>query len=387
MVDVRLGIWYNSVEFSPISGASALQRGADFSGGKAFFLLSIILPVGSPCRKAGDSRRDSFFGIMARQMEIECPPEETVVKSNQLVKAKTPFTKLEHRVVAALIAQLEKDQNDFGMQTVSLRGITEMSGYNSTDLFRNAKRLCDNLVEKSVGVQSESTSGERTYRALPIFNECQYVEQEGVIKAEFNRKMKPLLLQLKKRFTMYWLPYYLRLPSRHSMRIYELLKMREGLRTLRISVQEFREILGIEDKYKQFSTMRHHVIEKSRERIAEFTDVRFTYEVERDGRTPVGLRFFIHDQEAEGRKQLGDRERNTEYNYDTGEESDLRFDVRTLFLQNRTQAEIEALDEEEVTELYETTKALAQEKNPGAGASVLASETLRLMERKWKEAT
>lgn len=191
LVDVGLGIWYNSVEFSPISGASALQRGADFSGGKAFFLLSIILPVGSSCRKVEGPRTDPFFGIMSRQMEIECPPEETVVKSNQLVKAKTPFTKLEHRVVAALIAQLEKDQDDFGMQTVSLRGITEMSGYNSTD----------------------------------------------------------------------------------------------------------------------------------------------------------------------------------------------------LFLQNRTQAEIEALDEEEVTKLYETTKALAQQKNPGAGESVLASETLRLMERKWKEAT
>lgn len=57
--------------------------------------------------------------------------------------------------------------------------------------------------------------------------------------------------------------------------------------------------------------------------------------------------------------------------------------VRTLFLQNRTQEEIESLDDGEIDELIEDAKASAQESNPGAGESVLASEALRLMERKW----
>lgn len=321
---------------------------------------------------------------MDEQLEIESQEEEAVVKSNRLVKAKTPFTTLEHRIVAALIAQLDREQDAFAMQTVSLRRITEMSESNSTELFRRARSLCDSLAKKSIGIQTGSRAEGRTYRALPIFSECRYVEQKGLIKAEFNRKMESLLLRLKDRFTMYGLPYFLRLPSRHSMRIYELLKMREGLGALRISVGELREILSVEDKYEQFSTLKYHVLEASRERIAEHTDIAFTYDVERDGQTPREVRFFIHDQE-EVPEGEGVPQRNTKLNYDTGVTGDLRFDVRTLFLQNRTQEEIESLDEETIEALYQRAHSRAQEDNPAGGKSVIASETLRLMEQRWSE--
>jgi plasmid replication initiation protein len=59
----------------------------------------------------------------------------------------------------------------------------------------------------------------------------------------------------------------------------ELLKMREGISVLRMSVEELREILGLENSYQYFSELKHHVIKKAQEEIREKTDIYFTYDI------------------------------------------------------------------------------------------------------------
>lgn len=315
------------------------------------------------------------------QLRLGSSPEETVVKSNQLIKAKTPFTKLEHRVVAALIAQLEKGQEAFSTQTVSLKDITDLSGVNSTELYRNASSLCDSLAQKSIGVQEEGKDGGRRYRAIPIFNECAYVERKGVIEAEFNNKMGDHLLELTGRYTMYGLPFFLRLSSRYSMRIYEMLKMREGLKELKISVEELREVLGLEDKYQQFSTMKHHVIEKSRAAISDRTDISFTYEVKREGQTPVRVFFYIRSQDE--KKQPDDDEtiRHRSYDYDRRtERKGVHLDPKKMFKADLSPDELSALTEDQLEKIHTDARSSVQD---GSGAVWTATETYRRMKESW----
>jgi plasmid replication initiation protein len=310
---------------------------------------------------------------------------ETVVKSNRMIKAKTPFTKLEHRVVASLISQIDRDQESFGTQRVSLRQIIERAGVSSTEIFRKAREICDRLVEKSVGICTYDEDRGRVYTAYTLFRQCRYVEQEGMIEAKFEGEMRPLLLQLKNRFTMYSLNCFLRLPSRHSMRVYELLKMREDLGAVRISVEEFRETLGLENSYDRFTDLRRHVIEKARQQIAECTDIEFTYKVEREGRVAEGLRFFPKRKgENSGGPEEAPPASQTDVNVDTGSERDLRFDVKTWFLKGLTQEEVRGLDDETLETIHEAARTEAKRRHPDAKKSVLASHTLRRMEEKWE---
>jgi len=96
---------------------------------------------------------------------------------------------------------------------------------------------------------------------------------------------------------MYRLQNFMQLGSQHSMRMYELIKMREGLRHLCLSVEELREILCCEHTYGRFSDFRRHVLERARTEIKDTCDAYYTYMVERDGRTPVRVRFLIHRRE------------------------------------------------------------------------------------------
>lgn len=314
------------------------------------------------------------------QLSLEHPPKETVVKSNKLVKAKTPFTKLEHRVVAALIAQLRKGQEAFSTQRVSLNEITDLAGISSTEIYRRAEDLCDSLAQKSVGVQEEEDGG-RVYRAIPIFSECAYVEDRGVIEAQFNSNMGQYLLQLTGRYTMYALPFFLQLRSRYAMRIYELLKMREGLKELKISVGELREILSLEDKYAPFSQLKHHVLEKARGSVRERTDIWFTYEVEREGQTPVRVVFYIKTQAGRQLEESPDPVRDRSFDYDEQtEERGVRLDPKTMFKSELEPEELSRLSGEELEELYSRARSEVEE---GAGEAWTASETLRRMRKIW----
>lgn len=319
------------------------------------------------------------------ESEPSADGRETVVKSNRMIKAKTPFTKLEHRVVASLISQIDRDQESFGTQRVSLRQIIERAGVSSTEIFRKAREICDRLVEKSVGICTYDEDRGRVYTAYTLFRQCRYVEQEGMIEAKFEEEMRPLLLQLKNRFTMYSLNCFLRLPSRHSMRVYELLKMREDLGAVRISIEEFRETLGLENSYDRFTDLRRHVIEKARQQIAECTDIEFTYKVEREGRVAKGLRFFVkRNGQDSNRPEEAPPASQTDVNVDTGSERDLRFDVKTWFLKGLTQEEVRGLDDETLETIHEAARTEAERRHPDAKKSVLASETLRRMEEKWE---
>jgi plasmid replication initiation protein len=236
------------------------------------------------------------------------PDADTVVKSNRLIRGRINWTKLEHRVVAMLVAQLKQEDDAFEMQRVHISDLMDPSQTSSRDIYNRAEEVCRKLLNQKVHVRTRTDDGRRMYQGYNCLSTCRYVEGSGYIEAKFNDDMKPFLLQLKRQFTMYRLQNFMQLGSQHSMRMYELIKMREGLRHLCLSVEELREVLCCEHTYERFSDFRRHVLERARTEIEDTCDAYYTYVVERDGRTPVRVRFLIHRSQENGPPPLVERE-------------------------------------------------------------------------------
>ena len=219
---------------------------------------------------------------------------DIVVKANQLIRGRINWTKLEHRVVAMLVAQLKKEDDSFKMQQVHISELMDMAQVSSRDIYDRAEEICRKLLNQKVHVRTSTEDGRRMYQGYNCLSTCRYVEGSGYIEAKFNDDMKPFLLQLKRQFTMYRLQNFMQLSSQHSMRVYELIKMREGLRYLCVSVEELREVLCCKHTYDRFSDFKRYVLERARTEIKETCDVYFTYKVERSGRTPEKVHFTIH---------------------------------------------------------------------------------------------
>ena len=247
--------------------------------------------------------------VPARSSEGGDPDRENiVVKANQLIRGRINWTKLEHRVVAMLVAQLKREDDAFEMQRVHISDLMDMSQTSSRDIYNRAEEVCRKLLNQKVHVRTRTEDGRRMYQGYNCLSTCRYVEGSGYIEAKFNDDMKPFLLRLKRHFTMYRLQNFMQLSSQHSMRMYELIKMREGLRHLCLSVEELREVLCCEHTYERFSDFRRHVLERARTEIKETCDAYYTYMIERDGRTPVRARFLIHRTREDGTPPLVERE-------------------------------------------------------------------------------
>jgi hypothetical protein len=227
--------------------------------------------------------------------------DDIVVKANQLIRGRINWTKLEHRVVAMLVAQLKREDDAFEMQRVRISDLMDMAQISSRDIYNRAEEVCRKLLNQKVHVRTRTEDGRRVYQGYNCLSTCRYVEGSGYIEAKFNDDMEPFLLQLKRQFTMYRLQNFMQLSSQHSMRMYELIKMREGLRHLCLEVEELREVLCCEHTYGRFSDFRRHVLERARTEIEETCDAYYTYVIERDGRTPVRVRFLIHRRGEEGK--------------------------------------------------------------------------------------
>lgn len=301
-----------------------------------------------------------------------------VVKSNRLVQSKMNWTKLEHRVVAALIAQLRQEDEEFEEQRVYIKDIADLSGRNGKSLYNQAEEICQKLLDQKIHVRTKTEDGRRRYKGYNCMSTCEYVEGSGYIEAKFNDDMRPFLLQLKRRFTQYNLRCFMRLSSQHSMRIYELLKMREGIKYLRLSVDELREILSCEHNYGRFTDFKRWVLEKAREELMEKADVFFNYKVEREGQTPVRVNFVIKKSEAKDeendpsliRTEENEEEESIGLKEPAADQSqEPNFNVFAMVLDEMTQSELDKRNEEEIQDAIDEARTQVEKQHPSIGAA------------------
>jgi len=310
-----------------------------------------------------------------------------VVKHNDLVKARSNLSKVEHRVIAMLIAQLDRDDESFGLQRIRIRDIIEKSKSSSQDLYSRGKEICQRLLNQQIHIQTEE-NGTRVYEGYNALDKIRYVEGDGCIEARFNDSMKPFLLELKRRFTIYQLEAFMQLGSRYSMRIYELLKMREDLRWMRMPIRQLRELLSCEDKYSRFGDFRRRVIDRAQSEIGESTDINFTYKVEREGQSPVRINFMIAPKDGsvseihpvettqnEGTQDIGvEAEEREEEERDEG----IQFNPYAMVLSGLTQEELSDITEEEIRAAIDEGKETAQAHNSSRSSAVQVAEAVRL---------
>lgn len=217
----------------------------------------------------------------------------TVYKSNDLVNARYDWTAMQHRVVLMLISQLDGEAEDFGEQEVPVADLVELGGQSSNAYGGLVAEAADALLGQTITIPSERPSrrGKRGKTTYNLFSRMRV--EEGRVFARFNLDMRPLLLQLKKRYTRYVLENALRFQSPYSVRLYEMAMQFSDLGHRTILVEDLRYMLMLEDKYPRFADFRRRVLDQATSEINEKTDLVVSFDVERKGQTPHAIKLYI----------------------------------------------------------------------------------------------
>ncbi|SDL30519.1 replication initiation protein [Siphonobacter aquaeclarae] len=213
-------------------------------------------------------------------------------KSNALVEAHYKFTIWETRVFAKMVSMIDWEDRDFKEYKIYFRDIIRdfglrRDGRTYEDLKEGARGLMSKIIKLKV-----KTDGIYETLETPIIGgiktpddvhrkivQSKRLDDDRVyLKVSFHPDLKPFLIELKERYLVYEMANILDLSSPYTVRIYELLKQYEKLGERMIELQELKAMLGMEEEYKLYGHFRDRVLEKAKEDLQKYTDIRFEYE-------------------------------------------------------------------------------------------------------------
>lgn len=128
--------------------------------------------------------------------------------------------------------------------------------------------------------------------------EVQYGGKNGTLAYHYNPMIKDQLQQLAGRFTSYFLTNIANMKSAYSVRLYEIAIMhlnasKQCKTTFTREIEDLKNHLGILEKYKHFYHFKPRVLEKAKKEINKHSDIKFSYEVKKVGRSPHSIEFTV----------------------------------------------------------------------------------------------
>ena len=256
-----------------------------------------------------------------------------VRKSNLFVTSRFKMNLLEQKVVAISLTKLEKDGNQMKAVLYPTEIRKLMGGEKDSNLYKKLKSLGEQLTGHTISIED----GNGNFQIFSIITNATY--RDGHLEIHFNKDMSPHIATLKKNYTTYELATLVSFDRIYSYRLYEILKKDvvkidsspTGYVCVAYSVNELRAMLGLINtdapyisdavhkglswdeiietiakkgdlQFEKFSDFRKRVLEPAQEEIADKTEIRFSFRVERNGHTRKNthILFTIYANNKEG---------------------------------------------------------------------------------------
>ena len=219
---------------------------------------------------------------------------QVLFKSNALIKAKYDFTVSQNRVLQKAFYEIQKNKINVAEITLQeLKGLIKFKDYSTVE---GIKRFLENLKENEI--MHIKDNGE--WLKVQVISGYKYNPTTKIFKIE----IPMLLLQLiheytQTGFTPTNVTKYIGLGATNTQRLYELLRMWTGNKTIiEYSVDEIKEYLMLQNKYKVFNNFRVRVIESAVKELREkeLLDI-YNVEYVKTGRKVTSIKFYVKDLE------------------------------------------------------------------------------------------
>ena len=234
-----------------------------------------------------------------------------IKKSNDLIEARYRFDIWETRVFTSILSEIEQHDEDFRVYRVYLRDIIKEFNINNGDAYDLLRQATHSLMNKKLYVNYEQDGAvrEKIYHIIRKADVMKSILDESKRKVNeyvdisIDPEMKPLLLELKSRFTTYDVQNVIKFKSSYTLRIYEHLKQYEKIGRRTLDIEYLKRIFELTTEYPLFANFYQKVIEPAHKDINEFTDITITsIDKIKAGKKVESLHFIFHSKAKDAQK-------------------------------------------------------------------------------------
>jgi plasmid replication initiation protein len=224
--------------------------------------------------------------------------KKIVVTSNDLIHAKYTFTLWQKRVFVYMVSQINSfEDKEFQIHKMYIKDLMQFFKVKNKDDYNVISRIPEQLYEMSMKMPYRSEKGNKRWREVRILSQFTRPEDKeednAYIEMKFNDDLKPHLLELKKLFGQYDIRNIIHLRSVYSFKMYELIKSNEYLGKWEVTLEDLKEMLDVEDKYKHYGSFKLKILNQAQKDLTECCDVSFTYDEKAIRKRVEKLIFYI----------------------------------------------------------------------------------------------
>lgn len=223
-----------------------------------------------------------------------------VTKSNDLNLRAYQLNKTEQLLVLSIASMVQPQDEDFKTYKLRVKEFMDLINVSDKSKYVELPKITKSLMMKVIEIK-------KTHSLLQVawFSSVEHRPGEGIIEVEFSPKLKPYLLNLKENFVTYALNQVAKLSSKYSIRIYELLKQHHFKNTVQFEMDEFRDLIGLDDSiYPRYSNMKPKVLLVGQKEINNKTDLFFDFEEIKTGRKVTSIKFYISSNENDCKTEI-----------------------------------------------------------------------------------
>lgn len=210
-------------------------------------------------------------------------------KSNALIEASYKLTLQEQRILLMCIGKLNPlaETPDKTFQLTANEFYSAFPDMGRKHAERHLKEAVERLWDRTISISWKSNKEEIRW----IQRKAKYFDGEGKLEISFSDYIMPYLTQLTQQFTAIAVKNVSALKRTYSIRIYELLMQFKKTGDRLITVDDFRSMLGLEDKYNEFRALNQLVLKPAVKELNEKSDLIVSIDTVKNGRTVVALHF------------------------------------------------------------------------------------------------
>lgn len=233
---------------------------------------------------------------MAKKYEMTYNAEHYTVAANDIIKGKQSMTLQTARLIRLLITQVVKEDTDLKTYTCRIADLAKFLSVPSSNLYRDIKQICNCAMCSTVSIGTGNPK--QPWKMFHWLSTAEY-DGAGTLTLRLSDEIKPYVLKLEKWFTQYQLKNILEFNSYYAIRLYELLKCKDGETKnsrleLEFSIDELRTFFDCEKKYQKISQFKEKVINIAVREINEKSDILISPTYKKTGRMITSVVFEIH---------------------------------------------------------------------------------------------
>jgi hypothetical protein len=221
-------------------------------------------------------------------------PPALVVQHNNFVNARFLFGPLESRLFLYLLAQVGRHDTQFNLCRVEVSEL--MAGTSSQNAYKLVREAVEKFATRTLTIEQLDAEGRRgrqpDFVVLPLLSSAHYRGGKGVVEAKFNDAVRSFLLELRGNFTQAQLNELLKLKSPYSQRIYWLLREHAAFGQRTLALSELKTMFQLGPGYDRWDNFRTRILDRVQKEMLA-TDLPFTYELIKDGRHVVAVKFLF----------------------------------------------------------------------------------------------